>query len=102
MNALIKQNGEVIECAGGTHLIVSKLKLGMTLDKFLKTGGVRVMLHNDMIAVEFYNPISDEQNTEINKLLREQPVYTIILANETIEKHRPIRRFDFRHSLVPK
>lgn len=100
MNCLIAQTGKQIECAGGVHHIICRLQLGITLRRFFKSGGVRVKIHHDLMAVEFYGQITDEQNRIINRLLREQPIYTVIMPTETVTKFRPIRHFDFKGCLT--
>lgn len=102
MNCLITQDGKQIDCTAGRHDIICRLQLKKTLVKFLSTGGIRVMVRHDTIAVEFYNDISDKQNRIINKVLKEQPIYVLIMPFKQITKYRPIRYFDFKGALVLK
>lgn len=101
MNCLITQDGKRIDCAGGVHDITCRLQLRMALSKFLKTGGTRVKIHHNSMAVEFYGQITDEQNRIVNRLLKQQSIYTLVMESGTVTKFRPIRNFDFKGSLVP-
>lgn len=102
MNCLITKTGKQIDCTGGTHEINCRLLLETTLTKFLSSGGVRIMIRHDTVAVEFYEPMTDKQNRAVNKLLKEQSIYVIVCAFKTITKFRPIRSFVFDGSLLPK
>ena len=101
MNCLITQDGKRIDCTGGVHDINCRMQLKMTLTQFMNEGGVRVMVHHDNIAIEFYEPMTDEQNRVVNKLLKQQPIYVIVMPFKTITKYRPIRSFVFDSSLLP-
>lgn len=102
MNCLIDKTGKTVDCRGGVHDIVCRQRLKMTLSKFFKFGGIRVMVRSDTVAVEHYKPMTDKQNKIINKLLKQQPIYVIVTEQKTITKLRPIRNFDFNDSLVSK
>lgn len=102
MNCLISKTGKTIDCTAVQHDILCRLKLKITLAKFLSSGGCRVMIRHDTMAVEFYEPLTDKQNQVVNKLLKEQPIYCIVCVFKTIEKLRPIRSFVFDGSLLPK
>lgn len=101
-NCLITKDGKQVDCTGGVHDILCQTQFKMTLAKFLSSGGVRVMVRNDTMAVEFYELLTNKQNRVVNKLLKEQPIYCIVCAFKTITKFRPIRSFIFDGSLLPK
>ena len=102
MNCLITKIGKRIDCVGDIHHRICQQRLRIGLQTFLSSGGVRVKIHHNTMAVEFYKSLTDKQNKIINKLLKQQPIYIIITESGCIEKLRPIRSFDFGHSLVPK
>jgi hypothetical protein len=102
MNCLITQTGKTIDCTAVKHDIICRQQLKITLAKFLSSGGCRVMIRYDTMAIEFYELLTDKQNQVVNKLLKEQPIYCIVCAFRTIEKCRPIRFFVFDSSLLPK
>lgn len=101
-NVLITKTGRVVDCNSAMHQIICKQQLKMTLTQFMNGGGVRVLIRNDQMAVEFYEPLTDKQNRVVNKLLKEQPIYVLVCAFKTITKFRPIRSFVFDDSLLPK
>lgn len=101
-NCLITRTGKQIDCTAARHNILCQQQLKMTLAKFLSSGGIRVMIRHDTIAIEFYKAMTNKQNRIINKLLKEQPIYCIVCAFKTITKYRPIRSFDFDGALLSK
>lgn len=101
-NCLITKTGKRIDCTSAMHQIICKQQLKMTLTQFMNGGGCRVLVHNDTMAVEFYEPLTDKQNRVVNKLLKEQPIYVLVCAFKTVTKFRPIRSFVFDGSLLPK
>lgn len=103
MNCLIAQNGVLTDCSyGRDHHTVCRQTLHTTLPAYLKAGGVRVKVRENIMAVEFYQVMTDKQNRIVNKLLKEQPIYQLVLAFKIITKHRPIRSFVFDESTLPR
>ena len=97
MNSLIDKNGHKIDCSGQTHVQVCKAKFHCPLSAFLQSGGVRVKIYYDHIAIEAGRPISDKQQRVINRILRDNEVYVAVwqikgIYGERIT-HRPMRSF---------
>lgn len=99
-NCLISKIGKRIDCTGGVHDILCRQQLGMKLSTFMKRGGIRVKIRHDTAAVEFYGYISAKQNRIINDLLKQQPIYVIVLPYKTITRYRPIKSFIFENNLI--
>ena len=101
-NCIITKTGKRIDCTAAMHQIICKQQLKITLTQFMNEGGCRVLIRNDTMAVEFYEPLTDKQNQIVKKLLKEQPIYVMVCAFKAIKKFRPIRSFVFDGSLLPK
>jgi len=46
------------------------------------------------IAIEFYGRITKTQNAIVNRMLKEQPVYMVVMPTETITRFRAIKTLD--------
>ena len=94
MNCLILKDGKQIFCNGGMHYLICRRQLKMSLSKFLQTGGIRIMSTDYGIAIEFYGRITKTQNAIVNRMLKEQPVYMVVMPTETITRFRAIKTLD--------
>lgn len=92
---LITKTGKVIECIGGRHDLTCLVQLKCTLKQFIQRGGVRVKHHHDSLAVESKHHLTSEQTNKVNKVLRQDNIYSIHTCIKGIEhwrnSFRPIR-----------
>lgn len=105
MNCLITRTGKRIECYSGIHKETCKYELHISMNTFLKRGGIRVKIcwpDTETIAIEYYRKLTELQIRAIKKILRQDNYYAIILESSLITKFRPIRSFDFDGSLLSK
>jgi len=98
MNALITKEGRAVECTGGrVHKQVCYTDFDCTLAEFLQSGGIRVKLHNDEMAIESFDEITSEQRRVINRMLRDNIIYVIVyqISKRWNKKSalRPIKSF---------
>jgi hypothetical protein len=94
MNCLVKRNGDIIKCNGGDHETICKLKLNQKLSDFLYSGGLRIMLHGEKLAVEHYGKLSRVQNLIVRKILKMNLIYELVTVTNVIKKFRPIRSYN--------
>ena len=91
-NCLISRDGTQTDCLGGMHENICKQRLKVSLKRFLQSmGGVRIVTTDYIMAVEFYGPVSKQQNAIINRIIKEQPIYTVVMPKAIITKYRAIR-----------
>jgi hypothetical protein len=92
---IIDKTGKRIACHFGmTHDILISHEYGCSIKKFLKGGGIRVMVRPEVMAVEFRS-INQEQVKVLTKALKEQDIFCIVTddgnKHNRIERFRPIR-----------
>lgn len=97
-NILVTQSGRVIEVSsGGTHEATCLSKLHCSLEDFIcKQNGVRVLFGRaDHVAVECHDHLTSKQLSQVNKVIRENEVYSLHSCIKGIEhvknSFRPIR-----------
>lgn len=78
MNCLINKQGKVVECQGADHEILCVRILKQRLNKFLDSGGCRVKIHFDTLAVECNQILMPIQVSIINGILRNNEIYQIV------------------------
>lgn len=93
---LITKSGKVIETLGGaTHEITCLHTLKCTLADFIDNKGCRVKQHNESLAIESTQHLTNEQTNKVNSILRQENIYTIHTCIMGVEhwqkKFRPIR-----------
>lgn len=97
---LITKQGKVIECIGGRHDLTCLVQLKCTLKQFIQRGGVRVKHHQDALAIESRHHLTSDQTNKVNKVLRQDDIYTIHTCIKGIEhwdkRFRPIRGLSAR------
>ena len=95
-NFLLTKNGVLHTTAGIQHNIYVQRTLKVSLKQFLKSGGVRVKTHRDHIAIEAGLPLTDAQMWHINRALKQDDYYSMVVSiggkYGKKEKFRPIRR----------
>lgn len=104
-NCLIDRTGKRIECYSGIHKETCRCELHISINTFLKCGGVRVKVcwpDTKTIAIEYYCKLTELQIRAIRKILRQDNYYAVILESKLITRFRPIRSFVFDGSLLPR
>ena len=104
-NCLITRTGKRIDCYGGIHKATCKYELHISMNTFLKRGGIRIKIcwpDTETIAIEYYHKLTELQIRAIRKILRQDNYYAVILESGLITRFRPIRSFDFDSSLLPR
>lgn len=78
-NSLITKSGKVLSMAGVQHDIFCDTQLHTPLDKFLN-GGVRIKINGEIMAVEALRPLTEKQTDIVNRLLRQNEIYQLIVS----------------------
>ncbi len=78
MSYLISKQGKKIDCAGIEHSEVCRIQLRQSLKTFLNSGGCRVKIHLELMAVETSKKLTVRQVGIINDLLAEYPIFTLV------------------------
>ena len=80
-NFLITKTGRKVECNGGrNHDTICKDILHTTLDKFIRSGGVRVKIHDEQAAIECYNIPNSQQTGKVNGILRRNQIHCLVTS----------------------
>lgn len=77
-NSLITKTGKVHSIVGTTHVQFSERCLKMPLREFLN-GGVRVKINGETMAVESMRPLTGKQVDVINRMLRQNEIYCLVM-----------------------
>ncbi|KKK56469.1 hypothetical protein LCGC14_3064210 [marine sediment metagenome] len=90
-DVLIQSNGKTIDVlSNADHDRMCLLKLGCTLDKFIyEQAGCRISILVESIALESFDHLSDKQVIQVNKILRNNEIYSIYSCVKGIEKRKP-------------
>jgi len=78
MNCLISKQGKMVECQGADHRILSVKIFKQQLGKFLCTGGCRIKVHFDVLAIEAGQKLTAIQLSIVNSILRNNEIYEIV------------------------
>ena len=96
MNCIIDKDAKRIGCNGAGHDTVIQQRYHCSILKFMKAGGIRVKVHSEAMAIEYRQPMTSEQVSAINSVLRDEQIFCIVtdsgLEYSRIEKFRPIRK----------
>jgi len=85
-SGFINPDGAYIPCIIGADHVTTCKAAKTSLNAYLKAGGVRVFNHNREVAIEHWEPLTDEQVQSIINLARWNVMGTITINTTTKQK----------------